>query len=186
MKLTFRNIITIQFLASGLILVLLSRKWVSAKYVETGFPNVLLDMTANELTPALHGLAIAAIASTLGAIATRGFARRLVGVVMAAIGFGIVFITLEMMQNLEELIGSEFADAIGRNVSGWSQESSFYAWFVIPAGLVVATCGALMASKTFDSRLAKRYERDQVKAKNLTPWQSLDQGIDPTIESEIR
>ena len=118
MKLTFRNIITSAFLASGLVLVLLSRKWVSAKYVESGFPNVSLDLTANQLTPALSGLAIAAIASTLGAIATRGFGRRLVGVVMAAIGFGIVFVTLDMMQNLEELIGSEFADAIGRFMPG--------------------------------------------------------------------
>lgn len=186
MKLTFRNIVTSAFLASGLVLVLLSRKWVSAEYVESGFPNVSLDLTANELTPALSGLAIAAIASTLGAIATRGFGRRLVGVVMAAIGIGIAFITFDVMQNLEDLVGSEFADAIGRDVSGWSQESSIYAWLVIPAGLIIAICGLLMAGKTFDSRLSKRYEREQGNPKNLTPWQSLDQGIDPTIESEIR
>jgi uncharacterized membrane protein (TIGR02234 family) len=186
MKLTFRNIVTSAFLASGLVLVLLSRKWVSAEYVESGFPNVSLDLTANELTPALSGLAIAAIASTLGAIATRGFGRRLVGVVMAVIGIGIAFVTFDVMQNLEDLVGSEFADAIGRDVSGWSQESSIYAWLVIPAGLVIAICGLLMAGKTFDTRLSKRYERELGNPKNLTPWQSLDQGIDPTIESEIR
>jgi hypothetical protein len=39
-----------------------------------------------------------------------------------------------------------------------------------------------MAGKTFDSRLSKRYEREQGNAKDLTSWQSLDQGIDPTIE----
>jgi uncharacterized membrane protein (TIGR02234 family) len=184
MKLSFRNIIAFQFLASGLVLVLLSRQWVSAKYVETGFPNVLLDLTANELTPALNALAIAAIAATLGAIATRGIGRRLVGVVTVAIGLGIVFATLDITRNLETLLGSKFAEAIGRDVSGWSQESSIYAWLVIPAGLVIAGCGFLIARKSFESALSKRYER--VKAQNLTPWQSLDQGIDPTIESEIR
>jgi uncharacterized membrane protein (TIGR02234 family) len=186
MKLSFRNIITLQFLASGFVLVLLSRQWVSAKYVEAGFPNVSLELTGNELTPALSGLAIAAVASTLGAIATRGIGRRLVGVVSAFIGFGIVFVTVDMQRNLETLVGSKFADAIGRDVSGWSQESSIYAWLVIPAGLLVAASGIVMAIKTFPSQLSKRYEREQVKAQNLTPWQSLDQGIDPTVEGEIR
>ncbi len=185
MKLTFRNIITIQFVFSGLVLISLSRQWVSAKYVETGFPNVYLELTANELVPALSGLAIAAIASTLGAIATRGFARRLVGAVIAAIGFGIVFVTFDLMQNLAKFIESKFAEAIGRSVSGWTQESSFYPWIVVPAGLIIAACGVLIASKTFDSQLSKKYERGQAKAQNLTPWQSLDQGIDPTTDGEI-
>ena len=184
MKLSFRNIVTVQFLVSGLVLVLLSRQWVSAKYVETGFPAVSLSLTANDLVPALSGLAIAAIASTLGAISTRGIARRVVGGVISTIGLGIVLVTIDMLQNLDDLIGAQFADAVGREVTDWTQESSIYPWVVIPAGVVIAICGLLMAIKTFESQISKRYERDQLKAQNLTPWQSLDQGIDPTIETE--
>lgn len=184
MKLSFRNIVTVQFLISGLVLVLLSRQWVSATYIETGFPNVSLSLTANDLAPALSALAIAAIAATLGAISTRGIARRIVGGVIAAIGFGIILVTTDMLQNLDNLISRQLADAVGRDVTNWTQESSIYPWVVIPAGSVIAMCGALMAFKTFESQLSKRYERDQLKAQNLTPWQSLDQGIDPTIETE--
>ena len=186
MKLTFRNIVTLQFIFSGLVLVLLSRRWVSAEYVESGFPTVNLDLSANELMPALSGLAVAAIASTLGAIATRGIARRLVGAIIAAIGLGIVFVTVNIIQSPEQLLDAKFAEAIGRNVSGWSQEISNLPWLVVVIGLLIATCGALIAVRNFDSQLSGRYERVQKNVPNLTPWQSLDKGIDPTIERENR
>ena len=185
MKLSFRNIVAVQFLFSGLVLILLSRRWVSSKYLETGFPAVSLNLTANDLVPALSGLAIAAMASTLGAISTRGFARRVVGAFITAIGLGIILVTIDMLQNLDRLIGAQFADAIGRNITDWTQQSSIYPWVVIPAGAVIAVCGLLMAFKTFEAQLSKRYEREQIRVQNLTPWQSLDHGVDPTVETEI-
>jgi uncharacterized membrane protein (TIGR02234 family) len=186
MKLSLRNLISIELLCSVVILIVLSRPWVVATYQETGFPTVNLSLSANQLNSSLNGLAIAALASALGAIATRGFFRRLVGAVILAIGVGIVFATLDLINNLDVFIGLQFEQAIGREVSGWVAETSNYAWVVIPAGVLIALCGLAITLKSFETGMSKRYERKPADGSELTPWQALDQGIDPTIENTSR
>ena len=186
MKLSLRNLISIELLCSVVILIVLSRPWVVATYQETGFPTVNLSLSANQLNSSLNGLAIAALASALGAIATRGFFRRLVGAVILAIGVGIVFATLDLINNLDVFIGLQFEQAIGREVSGWVAETSNYAWVVIPAGVLIALCGLAITLKSFETGMSKRYERNPADGSELTPWQELDQGIDPTIENTSR
>ena len=186
MKLSLRNLISIELLCSVIILIALSRPWVVATYQETGFPTVNLSLSANQLNASLNGLAIAALASALGAIATRGFFRRVVGVVILAIGVGIVFATINLVSNLDLFIGMQFEQAVGREVSGWVAETSSYALAVIPAGILITLCGLAIAVKSFETGLSKRYERNPANGNELTPWQALDQGIDPTIENASR
>jgi len=83
---------------------------------------------------------------------------------------------------LDQFVGLQFEQAIGREVSGWVTETSNYALVVIPAGFVIALCGLALALKSFDSGMSKRYERNSANEKELTPWQAMDQGIDPTIQ----
>ena len=186
MKLTFRNLVTVQFVSSVIVFIALSREWVAASYVEPGFPQVDLSLSANKLDPTLNGLAIAVVASTLGLIATRGWARKFVGAIIFLIGLGVLFATRSLIQNLETLVGSELAQAVGRSVTGWTSQTTPYAWLVFPAGFVILCCGILFAFKSFDSQLSRRYERDSSSAKDLTPWQALDQGIDPTLEDPTK
>lgn len=183
MKLSLRNVVTLELVCSVLVLITLGRTWVEATFAETGFPTVNLSLSANQLNASLNGLAIASIASALGVIATRGFFRRLVGAVIFALGIGIVVATLDLVNNLDKFVGLQFEQAIGREVSGWSTETSQYAVVVIPAGVIVALCGLVIAIKSFESALSQRYERNPSGEKELTPWQALDQGLDPTIES---
>jgi hypothetical protein len=49
----------------------------------------------------------------------------------------------------------------------------------------VALCGLAIAVKSFDTGMSKRYERNSSVDTELTPWQALDQGIDPTIQSPV-
>jgi uncharacterized membrane protein (TIGR02234 family) len=182
MKLSLRNLISIELLSSAVILIALSRPWVVATYQETGFPTVNLSLSANQLNASLNGLAIAALASALGAIATRGVFRRLVGAVILAIGIGIVFATMNLVNNLDVFVGMQFEQAVGREVTGWVAQTSNYAWVVIPAGILIALCGLAITLKSFETGLSKRYERNVANGSELTPWQALDQGIDPTIE----
>lgn len=186
MKLSLRNLISIELLSSVVILVVLSRPWVVATYKETGFPTVNLSLSANQLNTSLNGLAIAALASALGAIATRGFFRRLVGVVILAIGVGIVLATISLVNNLDVFIGLQFEQAVGREVTGWVADTSSYAWIVIPAGILIALSGLFIAVKSFETGMSKRYERNPANGIELSPWQALDQGIDPTIENTSR
>jgi uncharacterized membrane protein (TIGR02234 family) len=183
MKLSLRNLISIELVSSVVILLALSRPWIVASYSETGFPTVNLSLSANQLSPSLNGLTLAAIASALGVIATRGFFRRIVGAVILALGVGIVLCTLSLLNNLDTLVGGQFEQAIGRQVSGWSADTSSYAALVIPAAVVMALCGLAITIKTFETGMSKRYERNPVHESQLTPWQALDQGIDPTIQS---
>ena len=186
MKLTLRNLISIELLSAVIVLVALSRPWVVASYSETGFPTVNLSLSANQLNSTLNGLAIAAAASALGVVATRGIFRRLVGAVILAIGVGIVFATANLINNLDVFVGSQFEQAIGREVTGWVADTSSYAWLVIPAGISIALCGLAIALKSFETGMSKRYERNPASESQLTPWQALDQGIDPTIENSSR
>lgn len=186
MKVSFRNLVTTQFIFSVVILVALSRDWVVATYLEPGFPKVELRLSANDLNPTLNGLAIASIASTLGVIATRGWARRLVGAIIFLLGLGILVATWNLTQNLDAVVGSELAQAVGRSVSGATTQTSLYAWIVFPVSLVLLACGLLIAIRTFESQLSRRYERANASAKNLTPWQALDQGLDPTLEDPAK
>jgi uncharacterized membrane protein (TIGR02234 family) len=183
MKLSLRNLITIELISSIAVLVALGRPWVVATYSEIGFPTVNLSLSANELNATLNGLAIAAIASALGAIATRGIFRRLVGAVILALGIGIVISTFTLTRNLDQFVGEQFEQAIGREVSGWAAETTNYAYLVIPAGILVALCGLAIMLKSFESGMSQRYERKPSQERELTPWQALDQGIDPTIPS---
>jgi hypothetical protein len=103
-----------------------------------------------------------------------------------AIGIGIVLATTNLVNNLDGFVGLQFQQAVGREVSGWTSETSNYAWVVIPAGVMIALCGLVIALKSFESGMSKRYERNPGNGSELTPWQALDQGIDPTIETTSR
>ena len=183
MKLSLRNLITLELISSVAVLVALGRPWVVATYSETGFPTVNLSLSAIELNATLNGLALAAIASALGAIATRGIFRRVVGAVILALGIGIVISTFTLTNNLDQFVGEQFEQAIGRKVSGWTAETSNYAFVVIPAGILIALCGLAIMLMSFNSGMSQRYERNPSQERELTPWQALDQGIDPTIPS---
>jgi hypothetical protein len=106
--------------------------------------------------------------------------------VILAIGVGIVFATANLINNLDVFVGSKFEQAIGREVTGWVADTSSYAWLVIPAGISIALCGLAIALKSFETGMSQRYERNPAVESQLTPWQALDQGIDPTIENSSR
>ena len=186
MKLTLRNLISLELFSAVIVLVALSRSWVVATYEEPGFPTVELSLSANQLNSTLNGLAIAAVASALGILATRGIFRRLVGAVILAIGVGIVFATANLIKNLDVYVGMQFEQAVGREVTDWFADTSSYVWLVIPAGIAISLCGLAIAIKSFETGMSQRYVRNPAKESQLTPWQALDQGIDPTIENSIR
>jgi len=185
MKLSLRNLISSELIASVVTLIALGRTWVTATYTETGFPSVTLSLSANQLNASTNALALAAFASALGAIATRGIFRRIVGGVILALGVGLIINTINLTNNLDQFLGLKFEQAMGREVSGWVSETSNYALLVVPAGFVVALCGLAIAVKSFDTGMSQRYERNLSQDKQLTPWQALDQGIDPTIQSPV-
>ena len=80
----------------------------------------------------------------------------------------------------------QFEQAIGREVVGWTAQTSNYGWLVVPAAFLIALCGLVIVFKSFETGLSKRYERNLANESELTPWQALDQGIDPTIENTSR
>lgn len=47
--------------------------------------------------------------------------------------------------------------------------------------IVIATLAIVISRKM---RLSSRYERSDSKVRTLSPWNSLDRGIDPTVESD--
>jgi hypothetical protein len=91
-----------------------------------------------------------------------------------------------LVKNLDVFVGMQFEQAVGREVTGWVAQTSYYEWLVIPAGVLIALCGFAIALKSFETGLSQRYERNPANGNELTPWQALDQGIDPTVENASR
>jgi uncharacterized membrane protein (TIGR02234 family) len=81
--------------AAGAALVLLATRQHLARVVERPprpLPGTVTAVSAQELRPAIAALAVAALASLAAVLATRGFLRRLTGLITAALGGAIALL----------------------------------------------------------------------------------------------
>lgn len=158
--------------AAGLALFAASRTWVVEQIQRAQpLPALTVEHTGGSLVPALPALALVGLAGVGALMATRGRARLVVGVVIAAAGLG-VFIAGFAGYN-------DYAEA-----GGW-------AFAAMAAGLVLAGVG-MTALRRGDSwpAMGTRYERsgvtappgeDQRGAPGSTElWDAIDRGDDPT------
>jgi len=149
--------------------------------------------TGNDLSAAVTALGLTALAGALALLATRGPVRRLVGVLLMAVGVGVVVnaVTARSATHAAHILGEKAAakglgtNAVPAHTASW--------WLLAAAGgVVVALAGAaaLARSATWPG-MSSRYENAAAKparsadagsAKDL--WDALDRGEDPT-ESEV-
>ncbi|HET6212225.1 MAG TPA: Trp biosynthesis-associated membrane protein [Micromonosporaceae bacterium] len=108
--------------------------------------------TGAAIAPWLPALGVVALAGAGALIATRGVARRVVGVLLLAVGLGIVL------------------GAAGR--AGWALAATLGGCLVAAAGLLTVVRGHSFPS------MGTRYERAPAADPDL--WAALDRGEDPT------
>lgn len=158
-------------------------------------PDEVLRVSGRTVDGAATALAVVALAGVVALLATRGIARRIVGVVVAVVGVGMIWRAVLATAP----IGSEHARALVHEhhpgVSlvgvGAPQVSTSPTWaaITIVCGALVLFAGALAGWRGNRwSTLSARYESrtadadpDAANARAATSmWNALDRGDDPT------
>lgn len=147
--------------AAGLVLFAASRTW-AVEAVGNRPIGMVANRTGGELTPALPALALVSLAGAGALVASRGWARALVSVLLMLAGLGIAV-----------LAGGHVADLDGRRAT-WPA-------LVIVGGATIAGLGlrALRRGRRYPT-MGTRYERAARAPVEGDLWAAIDRGEDPT------
>jgi hypothetical protein len=99
---------------AGLVLLALRQGWARVDYTAPKpLPSGSIPVSGQDLLPAVSALALAALACMAAVIATRGVARRVVGVVMAGLGVWIAVLVSEPVHEATVLAAASAQAAAG-------------------------------------------------------------------------
>jgi hypothetical protein len=172
----------ITLLTTGALILLFisSRAWVSAKFAETNSPTLVLPISGRALDPLGAGCSWALIASTLAYLVSKGPIRKAVAVVITLLGTGALLSAWSSRGGaISGQVDALVSEAVGRTVTGAVYASNLL-WLlaVVCSGLCVVS-GLLLLTSPSGPTKPSRYERAE-SSHDLTPWQALDAGLDPT------
>lgn len=180
----------------GAVLVLLAagRPWADGQAVQ-GTLRAPLHISGGSLAPAVPALGLAALAGALAVLATRGFARRLAGVVVLACGAGVVVASaVHLSPDAGDLAGRA-GSALGTASATATGGGTAWPWLAILGGLLVTAAGgsAVWHGPRWPS-MGGRYEvpggtateapvreRSAEGETALEQWRAMDRGEDPTL-----
>lgn len=166
----------------------------------------VLRVSGRTISAAPTALGLVALAGIVAVLATRGPARRLVGVVLAVSGLGLTWFSLAGMHRVSASRAAALFQSkhqIGVDVSLGAQVGVRAGWAVLSAiaGVLVLTGGALVAARGHRwVAMSARYEAPPAADSSAdrgpddpsdTParadgmlWSALDRGDDPTARDE--
>ena len=168
-------------LGSALVLVALSRAWVSFSTAAVApLPGRTFTQVGTALAPGARPLALVGLAGVAALPATRRLGRVLVGALIAAAGAGVLAVVARAIGDpAAALSRAPLTDA---HVSG---PLSFGSWpyVALLGGVLLLSAGALVILRGRAwVAMSARYDAPDDKATSREPslWESLDQGEDPT------
>ncbi|GIF68020.1 hypothetical protein Ais01nite_60550 [Asanoa ishikariensis] len=148
---------------AGLAFIGAGRTWESGyTHNVAPLPPSSFDQTGGDLVPGLAALALVGLAGAGALLATRGWGRRVVGVLLVLVGVGLLALSL----------GRAF-DAS----TAWPALTAAGGVLVVLSGLAAAAAGHRWPA------MGARYERSPKKSVGGTTdtWNALDRGEDPTV-----
>jgi uncharacterized membrane protein (TIGR02234 family) len=153
-----------------------------------------VDLTGTQVAPWLGGMALLALAGVAGVVATGGVLRRLVGILLALAGAGVLAFGLRALL-VDPYATDAPASTLPQPPDGVSVDALRYQPTEVTAAplLVVAGAVALLAVGVLVLvrerrllRLGARYaapgERRAERDPDRAAWQDLDEGRDPTVD----
>jgi uncharacterized membrane protein (TIGR02234 family) len=162
--------------------------WTWEVEVAGGF-GVPRELRGGQAEPALVGLAVASLAAVAAVLATSGWPRRAVGVLLLAGGAGALVLAMRGRDKPGNDVGVEhWADEINQ----WSLQAGIGTALAVLAGVLLVACGLLvLVAGHRMPRMGSRYQREpktgmpeQAVRERTVPertlWDELDAGRDPT------
>ena len=164
----------------AIVLFVHAQLWSVVTFSETGFPETTLRVTGRTLNAVPSAIAVVMVTASLGISSARSLLRRLFASVVGILSLVAAWVSLQMNPaDNEATLSALMSDAVGRSVtSGFVYTNSPWRWLSAVACLCAGVmCLVVVRAPKTTTPGPSRYERNE---SDLTAWQSLDQGQDPT------
>jgi uncharacterized membrane protein (TIGR02234 family) len=171
--------------STGAVVVGSSRPWVRATATIANMPEVVAEVNGTDVVPASAALGLAGLAAFGAVVATRGWARVLVGAVIA-VGMTVLLLVTLWPPSTTEAVEDALA---ARGWAGGDYATTVVAWrwLVAVAAAVAAGCGvAVLRYGRRWATMGERYDAPVAPSTPATPtheadvWRAIDRGADPT------
>ena len=157
-----------------------------------------MDVSGRTVEPALTALGLVALAGAVAVLATRGIARRIVGVLLAAAAAAMGWRALVGLQAVSasrarSLVSDARTGAAGLDPARAPRVTVHAEWPLIALGCALALLAAGIAVAMSGQRwagLSRRYEAPETSSEadrqrsDAMLWNALDRGDDPTARTE--
>ncbi len=171
--------------AGVLVLVASGRVWSTARVRIPGAADTSVSVTGHAVEPSLPALGIALLALAAAVIAARGRLRRVVGIVVAAVGGIALGVSIAGRTAVSSALTSHEVGGLGVPAHGtanvWWLPAALGGLLAVLVGLAVAVRGQRWAA------LGHKYEAPHAAApaagsadSKIAAWEALDRGQDPT------
>jgi uncharacterized membrane protein (TIGR02234 family) len=195
--------LALQLAGSAFELLISARHWQTVHVLRTRpLADQTFALTGRTLDAAPTALAVVALAGVVAVLAVRGWPRRIVGAVVAAVGIGVVWRSLQHVSAVSlgrafDLHGAGGNVTAGAALAGshvtaqpvWPWLSALCGLLIFAAGAVTAVHGGRWAalSSRYESPTAPVTSPSDAQAEraraDASLWKALDEGDDPTAHS---
>jgi uncharacterized membrane protein (TIGR02234 family) len=175
---------------AGMVLLAAQQRWARVSFAPPPpLPASTVTVTGQELVPAAGALGLAALACLAAILATRGLARRGVGVLLA-VGGAVAGVAAAAAVRARHVAAAAATHSFGPGPKTGTAPhvvlAAFPWWAVAVAGggmIVAAGLAAAWRGPRWPG-MSSRYERasvDRTERRDDTAWEALDRGSDPTV-----
>lgn len=194
-RLEFAVALLLDLIGGALTLIFATRTWQTITVSrEAPLHSLSLDLTGRKIDSLPTALALVALAGVVAVLATRGVWRRVIGVLLALAGVGILASVIahwdgvgapraqDLLQAALPSVGpADGAIGIGPVSSAWWVLTLLCGVLIAVAGVLIAWRGHRWAgmSAKYDRPASEDAERDTAK-RDASFWSALDRGDDPT------
>ena len=184
-------VLVLDVVGAAVALLVSSRNWQTVTAPRPRpFAAVTLDLTGRTVDAAVTAFALAALAGVVAVVATRGIARRVVGVALAAVGGAIVWRSLGGLaavstSRAQSLAREHHRGIVLTNANPHIAVHAVWPWSSAVAGGLILIAGAVVgAHGQHWHGMSARYEAPTTEPSaaqtDLAMWNAIERGDDPT------
>ena len=154
------------------------------------FAAVTVDLTGRTVDAAVTALALAALAGVVAVIATRGIARRAMGVALAVVGGAIAWRSLAGLAavstaHAQSLAREHHRGIVLTNANPHIAVHAQWPWISAVSGVLILIAGAVVGARGQRWHgMSTRYEAPTAEPSaaqaDLAMWNAIERGDDPT------